>query len=383
MESHGSVRVRQDVHVAVAAEELMSISLSDLCIVVVLCGHTHCTPLAQGAHAQIEKCIQVMVKSLGKRIARKTPARSSVALAPVVGYISPAPVGYAAPALLWSTLRLRLQCTLHLHLPMGTIPLLLLCQMWRVSRQQCPALLLHNISVSLASVFRCTHLDLQGHQESESATRAVSSGMRHRPSVAGKCDTRAARAVAARLGYMWRKSKQVERAACDRLLADMGTVLQYGDELAEIGPVLTKLASSGDGVVMPSVQHFALQQLASPAATVADHKTANLELERQVAVAETLEKRARDVETFVAVVDKLETRVEEMERSVRDVEKLSDLAEVRQVVVAAEEGEGRGDYRGFARGRHDEHLREVPAVGKAGRARACGAFCAAGGVVQA
>ena len=94
-----------------------------------------------------------------------------------------------------------------------------------------------------------------------------------------------------------------------------------------------------------------------------------------MAVAETLEKRARDVETFVAVVDKLETRVvEEMERSVGDVEKLSDLAEVRQVVVAAEEGEGRGDYRGFARGRHDEHLREVPAVGKAGRARACGGF---------
>ena len=182
---------------------------------------------------------------------------------------------------------------------------------------------------------------------------------------------------------MWRKSNRVERAACDRLLADMGTVLQFWDELAEIGPVLTKLASREDGVVMPSVQHFALQQLASPTATVADHKTAILELERQVAVAETLEKRARDVETFVAVVDKLETRVEEMEKRVRDVEKLSDLAEVRQLVVAAEEGEGRGDYRGFARGRHDEHLREVPAVGKAGRARACGAFCAAGGVVQA
>ena len=93
---------------------------------------------------------------------------------------------------------------------------------------------------------------------------------------------------------MWRKSKQVERAACDRLLADMGTVLQFWDELAEIGPVLTKLASREDGVVMPSVQHFALQQLASPTATVADHKTAILELERQVAVAETLEKRVRD-----------------------------------------------------------------------------------------
>ena len=68
------------------------------------------------------------------------------------------------------------------------------------------------------------------------------------------------------------------------------------------------------------MQHFALQQLASPTATVADHKSAILELERQVAVAETLEKRARDVETFVAVVVKLETRVEEMEKRVRDVE---------------------------------------------------------------
>ena len=59
----------------------------------------------------------------------------------------------------------------------------------------------------------------------------------------------------------------LERAACDRLLADMGTVLQYRDE-----------------VIMPSVQHFALQQqLASLTATVADHETAILELERQVA----------------------------------------------------------------------------------------------------
>ena len=89
---------------------------------------------------------------------------------------------------------------------------------------------------------------------------AMPSGMRHRPSMAEKCDTRASRVVAARLGYMWRKSKQVERAACDRLLADMGTVLQYRDELSEIGPVLTRLAGRGDGVVMPSVQHFALQQ---------------------------------------------------------------------------------------------------------------------------
>ena len=70
---------------------------------------------------------------------------------------------------------------------------------------------------------------------------AMPSGMRNRPSVAEKCDTRAARVVAARLGYVWRKSKQVERAACDRLLADMGTVLQYRDELAEIGPVLAEI----------------------------------------------------------------------------------------------------------------------------------------------
>ena len=81
--------------------------------------------------------------------------------------------------------------------------------------------------------------------------------MRHRPSVAEKCDARAAGAVAARLGYMWRKSKQVERAACDRLNANNGTVLQYRKELSEIGPVLTKLAGRGDGVVMPSVQYSA------------------------------------------------------------------------------------------------------------------------------
>ena len=129
---------------------------------------------------------------------------------------------------------------------------------------------------------------------------AMPSGMRHRPSVAEKCDTRAARVVAARLGYMWRKSKQVERAACDRLLADMGTVLQYRDELVEIGPVLTKLAGRGDGVIMPSVQHFALQQqMASLTATVANHETAILELERQVASLETgvqsLDTKAREV----------------------------------------------------------------------------------------
>ena len=64
---------------------------------------------------------------------------------------------------------------------------------------------------------------------------------------------------------MWRKSKQVERTACDN-----GAVLQHRDEWSEIGPVLTKLAGRGDGVVMPSVQHFALQQPI-------------LELDRQVA----------------------------------------------------------------------------------------------------
>ena len=76
----------------------------------------------------------------------------------------------------------------------------------------------------------------------------------------------------------------MERAACDRLLAGIGTVLQYRDELSEIGPVLTRLAGRGDGVVMPSVQHFALQQQLAPlTAMMADHKDAILELERQVA----------------------------------------------------------------------------------------------------
>ena len=126
---------------------------------------------------------------------------------------------------------------------------------------------------------------------------AMPSGMRHRPSVAEKCDTRASRVVAARLGYMWRKSKQVERAACDRLLADMGTVLQYRDELSEIGPVLTRLAGRGDGVVLPSVQHFALQQqLASLTAMMADHEDAILELERQVA---SLEPGVQSLDTKV------------------------------------------------------------------------------------
>ena len=189
-----------------------------------------------------------MVKSLGKRIARKTPAGSSVALAPVVGYITTAPVGCAAPALLWIALRLRQlctqhlhkslsscpvrqRCTLHLHLPMGTFrlrqqctqhqltlrPTLLLCQLWRVSRKQCPALLLrrtrqlHNISVSRQRLPMHTSRSPGAPRVKIRDEGPCPSGMRHRPSVAGKCDTRAARAVAARLGYMWRKSKQVER----------------------------------------------------------------------------------------------------------------------------------------------------------------------------
>ena len=222
---------------------------------------------------------------------------------------------------------------------------------------------------------------------------AMPSGMRHRPSVAEKCDTRASRVVAARLGFLWRKSKQVERAACDRLLADLGTVLQYRDELSEIGPVLTRLVGRGDGVVMPSVQHFALQQqLASLTATMADHEDAILELERQVAslepgvqsldtkvrelgvllsesmsvvedrikvmdedriselerkvsgvccdsekrqlVVEEVEKRLRDTEPFVAVVAQLETRAEKMEQLEVQYMKLWGLANLTEVVVA-------------------------------------------------
>ena len=77
--------------------------------------------------------------------------------------------------------------------------------------------------------------------------------------------------------------------ACDRLLADMGALCcSTGTSWSEIGPVLTKLVGRGDGVVMPSVQHFALQQqMASLTATVTDHETAILELERQVASLET------------------------------------------------------------------------------------------------
>ena len=63
--------------------------------------------------------------------------------------------------------------------------------------------------------------------------------------------------------------------------------------------MLAQLVGGRDGVA----QRAALQQqLASLTATVADHETAILELERQVAVAETLEERERDVETFVTVV---------------------------------------------------------------------------------
>ena len=46
-----------------------------------------------------------------------------------------------------------------------------------------------------------------------------------------------------------------------------------------------------------------------------------------MAVAETLEKRVRDVETLVAVVDTLETRVEEMEQLKVQIERLSDFVE--------------------------------------------------------
>ena len=191
---------------------------------------------------------------------------------------------------------------------------------------------------------------------------------------------------------MWRKSKQVERAACDRLLADLGTVLQYRAELSEIGPVLTRLVGRGDGVVIPSVQHFALQQqLASLTATMADHETAILELERQVASLEPgvqsldtkvrelgvllsesmsvvedrikvmdedriselerkvsgvccdsekrqlvveMEKRLRDTEPFVAVVAQLETRVEKMEQLEVQFVNLWGLANLTEVVVA-------------------------------------------------
>ena len=122
--------------------------------------------------------------------------------------------------------------------------------------------------------------------------------MRHRPSVAEKCDTRAARAVVARLG------------------------------LSEIGPVLTKLAGRGD----PCVQHFALQQLASLTATVGDHETAILELQRQVASlapdVQSLDTKVRElgvllseslsvVEGFVAVMDEdLKSGLEAMEKKV-------------------------------------------------------------------
>ena len=98
--------------------------------------------------------------------------------------------------------------------------------------------------------------------------------------------------------------------------------------------MLTKLAGGGDSVAMPSVQLVALrQQLAWLTATEADHETAILELWRQVAVAETVERRVRDVETFVAVVDKLETRVGEMEQLKVQLEQLSDLVKVTQLVV--------------------------------------------------
>ena len=158
MESHGSVRVRQDVHVAVAAEELMSISVSDLCIVVVLCGQTHCTPLAQGcprtnrevhssygqvfgkAHRTQDAC-QVFRCSCASRWVHLACASWECRTRPADGYISLAPAVDAAPA--------------HVASCVAPVPDASATQMF----------------LSLASVFRCTHLDLQGHQESKSATR--------------------------------------------------------------------------------------------------------------------------------------------------------------------------------------------------------------------
>ena len=165
---------------------------------------------------------------------------------------------------------------------------------------------------------------------------SMPSGMRHRPSMAEKCDTRASHVVAARLGKMWRKSKQVERATCDRLLADMGTVLQYRDELSEIGPVLTRLAGRGDGVVMPSVQHFALQQqLASLTDTVADHEDAILELERQVASLEpgvqSLDTKVRELGVLLSEsLSVVEGRVNVMD------EDLKELLERRSAEITSE-----------------------------------------------
>ena len=123
---------------------------------------------------------------------------------------------------------------------------------------------------------------------------------------------------------MWRKSKQVERAACDRLLADMGAVLQYRDELSEIGPVLTRLAGRGDGVVMPSVQHFALQQqLASLTATMADHEDAILELERQVASlgpgVQSLDTKLRELDVLLSEsMSVVEGRVNVMDEDLKE-----------------------------------------------------------------
>ena len=133
------------------------------------------------------------------------------------------------------------------------------------------------------------------------------------------------------------------------VLADLGTVLQYRDELSEIGPVLTRLAGRGDGVVMPSVQHFALQQqLASLTATMADHEDAILELERQVASLEpgvqSLDTKVRELgvllsESMSVVEDRIkvmdEDRINELERKVSGV--CCD-SEKRQLVVAELQG---------------------------------------------
>ena len=179
-------------------------------------------------------------------------------------------------------------------------------------RQQCPTMLLrrmreqHNFCLLPASsdahISICRGGHALGHE-----TRAI--------------------AIAAKLGYMWLKSKQVERAACDRHLADMGTVLQYRDKLAEIGPVLTK---DGAGRWCGHAQCAALCPAA--AAGVADCHGGRPR-DCNPGVAETLEKRVRDVETFVAVVDKLESRWKKKQLEVQ-LEQLSDFVKERQLVVA-------------------------------------------------
>ena len=74
---------------------------------------------------------------------------------------------------------------------------------------------------------------------------------------------------------------------------------------------------------MPSVQHFALQQqLASLTATVADHETAILELERQVASLETgvqsLDTKAGELGELLSVsLPVVEDRVKVMDEDLK------------------------------------------------------------------